>query len=336
MQLTDGNQVWASVADVLRTQLTEAVWMSTFSNVAPIRIGDRELTVSVPNNHVRDRILTRFLPLVSDALEETTGGPCQLVILVDPTAPYLDLDQRPDGSVDGRPTESLDGPRTDAAAAARATRRRRRPAQLAVHVRDVRQGSVQPVRPRRRPARRRDARADVQPTVHLRLGRARQDPPVARHRPLHPSQLSALRRALRHQRDVPQRVRRRHPLQDEHRLPTPLPRGRCPAHRRHPVPRGARRPAGRVLPHVQRPARRQQADRDLLGPRARPHPDAAGAADRADEVGARSPTSSHPTSRPAWRSCATRPTAITSRCHPRRWSSSPARSRRTSVSSRAR
>jgi chromosomal replication initiator protein len=109
MQHTDGNQVWASVADVLRTQLTEAVWMSTFSNVAPIRIGDRELTVSVPNNHVRDRILTRFLPLVSDALEETTGGPCQLVIIVDPTAPYLDLDQRPDASVDGMLSESLEG-----------------------------------------------------------------------------------------------------------------------------------------------------------------------------------------------------------------------------------
>ncbi len=110
MQLTDGNQVWASVADVLRTQLTEAVWMSTFSNVAPIRIGDRELTVSVPNNQVRDRILTRFLPLVSDALEETTGGPCQLVILVDPSTPYLDLDQRPESTIDGAPLESLDGP----------------------------------------------------------------------------------------------------------------------------------------------------------------------------------------------------------------------------------
>ena len=106
MQLTDGNQVWASVADVLRTQLTEAVWMSTFSNVAPIRIGDRELTVSVPNNQVRDRILTRFLPLVSDALEETTGGPCQLVILVDPSTPYLDLDQRPEGTIDGAPPET--------------------------------------------------------------------------------------------------------------------------------------------------------------------------------------------------------------------------------------
>ena len=108
MQLTDGNQVWASVADVLRTQLTEAVWMSTFSNVSPIRIGDRELTVSVPNNHVRDRILTRFLPLVSDALEETTGGPCQLVILVDPSAPYLDHEQRADALLDGSPGDSLD------------------------------------------------------------------------------------------------------------------------------------------------------------------------------------------------------------------------------------
>jgi chromosomal replication initiator protein len=107
MQLADGNEVWASVADVLRTQLTEAVWMSTFTNVLPIRAGDRELTVSVPNNQVRDRILTRFLPLVSDALEETTGGPCQLVIIVDPTAPYIDAEPRGE-AVDGIPVE-LDG-----------------------------------------------------------------------------------------------------------------------------------------------------------------------------------------------------------------------------------
>jgi chromosomal replication initiator protein len=109
MQLIDGNQVWASVADVLRTQLTEAVWMSTFSNVSPIRVGDRELTVSVPNNQVRDRILTRFLPLVSDALEETTGGPCQLVIIVDPTAPYVEYDARQDGGAGDGLIESPPG-----------------------------------------------------------------------------------------------------------------------------------------------------------------------------------------------------------------------------------
>ncbi len=85
MQMNDGNQVWASVADLLRTQLTEAVWFSTFTDVRPIKVDDRELTVTVPSNQVRDRILTRFLPLVRDALDEVTGGPgCSLVILVDP------------------------------------------------------------------------------------------------------------------------------------------------------------------------------------------------------------------------------------------------------------
>src|SRR5262245_50488166 len=111
MQLTDGNQLWASVAGVLRSQLSEAVWMSTFSNVAPVPIGDREFTVSVPNSQVRDRILTRFLPLVSDALEETTGAPCELVVVVDPAAPYHDLDQRPDGSGrDGSPNDAPEPP----------------------------------------------------------------------------------------------------------------------------------------------------------------------------------------------------------------------------------
>ena len=63
----------------------------------------------MPNNHVRDRILTRFLPLVSDALEETTGGPCQLVILVDPSTPVpRSRPASPTGAVDGTPAESLD------------------------------------------------------------------------------------------------------------------------------------------------------------------------------------------------------------------------------------
>jgi chromosomal replication initiator protein len=111
MQLTDGNQLWASVAGVLRSQLSEAVWMSTFSNVAPVHIGDREFTVSVPNSQVRDRILTRFLPLVSDALEETTGAPCELVVVVDPAAPYHDLEQRPDGlGRDGLTNEAPEAP----------------------------------------------------------------------------------------------------------------------------------------------------------------------------------------------------------------------------------
>ena len=47
-------------------------------------------------------------------------------------------------------------------------------------------------------------------------------------------------------------------------LPPALPRGRCAAGRRHPVPGQARGDPDRVLPHVQPPARRRQADRDRV------------------------------------------------------------------------
>ncbi len=108
MQVSDGNQVWASVAEVLRTQLTEAVWMSTFNDVRPIKGDHRELTVSVPSNQARDRIMTRWLPLVSDALEEATGSACQLVILVDPTHGPTDAEHAADAQLRLEP-HGLDG-----------------------------------------------------------------------------------------------------------------------------------------------------------------------------------------------------------------------------------
>jgi chromosomal replication initiator protein len=84
MQLSDGNQVWIRVADHLRTQVTEAVWLSTFSDVRPIKVDDRQLTVSVPSNQARERIMNRWLLIVNEALEEAAGSGCQLVVLVDP------------------------------------------------------------------------------------------------------------------------------------------------------------------------------------------------------------------------------------------------------------
>jgi chromosomal replication initiator protein len=92
MQVSDGNQVWESVATHLRTQLTEAVWFSTFTDVRPIKVDDHELTVTVPSNQVRDRIMTRFLPLVNDALDQVTGvSGCTLTVLVDPTHAHESL-----------------------------------------------------------------------------------------------------------------------------------------------------------------------------------------------------------------------------------------------------
>src|SRR5690349_21782015 len=83
MQVSDQEQVWTAVAAQLRDQLTEAVWFSTFEGVRPLEANGSGLTISVPSNHVRDRIMTRYLPLVSEALDEVVAPGCELEIVVD-------------------------------------------------------------------------------------------------------------------------------------------------------------------------------------------------------------------------------------------------------------
>jgi chromosomal replication initiator protein len=112
MQVSDQDQVWTAVAQQLRGQLTEAVWFSTFEGVVPLDSNGGHLRISVPSHHVRDRILTRYLPLVSEALDEVVSPGCHLEIVVDERAAadelgaVLDDGARP--SVDGRDVNLLD------------------------------------------------------------------------------------------------------------------------------------------------------------------------------------------------------------------------------------
>ena len=170
-----------------------------------------------------------------------------------------------------------------------------RQAEPEVHVRRLRDRLVEPVRPRRRPGSRRAAGPVVQPAVHLRRRRSRQDPPAPGRRPLRAGELSRLHGALRVVGDVPQRVRRRHPDEHQHRLPAPLPGGRPAPRRRHPVHRGQGGLPGGVLPHLQRALRGQPPDRAHLRPAARQHPDARGPAAQPVQDG---PDHRHPAARP--------------------------------------
>jgi chromosomal replication initiator protein len=70
VQVSDYEQVWTAVAQLLRAQVSEAVWFSTFQDVVPVESEPDELRVTAPNTHLRDRIMSRYLPLVRDALEE--------------------------------------------------------------------------------------------------------------------------------------------------------------------------------------------------------------------------------------------------------------------------
>jgi len=88
---SDGeNGLWERAAAVLRQQVSEAVWFSTFSDIVVERAvsgkvgGTMSLTLRVPNTFVRDRVLTRYMSLVRDALNEAGGSAHELHVDVRP------------------------------------------------------------------------------------------------------------------------------------------------------------------------------------------------------------------------------------------------------------
>jgi chromosomal replication initiator protein len=72
--VSDADEVWTQVTLFLRSQLAESVWFSTFQDVVPLDAGGDLLRLLAPSAYVRDRILTRYLPLVTDALDEAGEG----------------------------------------------------------------------------------------------------------------------------------------------------------------------------------------------------------------------------------------------------------------------
>ncbi len=89
--MNDTEQVWTAVAQLLRAQVSEAVWFSTFQDVVALDSDPSLLRLSAPNGHTRDRILSRYLPLVRDAMEEIGIAGRQLVVEVELVEPF-DLD----------------------------------------------------------------------------------------------------------------------------------------------------------------------------------------------------------------------------------------------------
>ena len=85
--MAEHDTVWTAVSALLRDQVSEAVWHSTFQDVIPLPADDAHLRLQVPNAHVRERILTRYLQLVLDALAEIDESDRELAVEVAPIEP---------------------------------------------------------------------------------------------------------------------------------------------------------------------------------------------------------------------------------------------------------
>jgi chromosomal replication initiator protein len=71
---------------VLRAQVSEAVWFSTFNDAVPVADDKMSLRIQVPNSYVKERILTRYMSLVRDALNEVGASDRELLVDVQTNA----------------------------------------------------------------------------------------------------------------------------------------------------------------------------------------------------------------------------------------------------------
>jgi len=101
--VTDSADVWTQVTLSLRSQLAESVWFSTFQDVAPLPSDGDTLRLLAPSAYVRDRIMTRYLPLVTEALQDANEGHRSVEIDVETTETTLP-DVEPASSDDGAAT----------------------------------------------------------------------------------------------------------------------------------------------------------------------------------------------------------------------------------------
>jgi len=72
--VSESTDVWTQVTLSLRSQLAESVWFSTFQDVTPLDSDSDTLRLLAPSAYVRERILTRYLPLVTEALQDANEG----------------------------------------------------------------------------------------------------------------------------------------------------------------------------------------------------------------------------------------------------------------------
>src|SRR5271165_5458356 len=76
-QVNEAQGLWTRCTASLREQVSEATWQMWLSGVEPVSITDTAhegvLVLGVPNSAVRDRVESRFVPLIEGTLASIAG-----------------------------------------------------------------------------------------------------------------------------------------------------------------------------------------------------------------------------------------------------------------------
>ena len=119
--MTTANELWVTASALLRSQVSDGVWQSTFAQVSPLDLTGDTFSLALPNGIIRDRLNGRYRPLVEDAVNEAAGRDMDLHFqLIEPTlfdADTIDLTSEPSS----RAGATIDLAAAESATAARST-----------------------------------------------------------------------------------------------------------------------------------------------------------------------------------------------------------------------
>ncbi|MDP1819400.1 MAG: chromosomal replication initiator protein DnaA [Acidimicrobiales bacterium] len=85
--MNEAQRLWDECAGILRAQVSEPVWLTSFEAARAVSLDNELLTLAVPSFMSKERIEGRYLSLVRDSLTEMGAGHLQLVIEVSPSEP---------------------------------------------------------------------------------------------------------------------------------------------------------------------------------------------------------------------------------------------------------
>jgi chromosomal replication initiator protein len=85
--VNEAQRLWDECARLLRAQVSEPVWLTSFDAARPVSFDDRRLVLAVPSFLAKERIEGRYLPLVRDAMAEIGAGDVELVLEITPSEP---------------------------------------------------------------------------------------------------------------------------------------------------------------------------------------------------------------------------------------------------------
>ena len=120
LAVTQAGDLWTRCTGSLRDQVSENTWQLWLSGIEPVAYTDGEFVLSVPNGLIRERVESRYLPMIEDTLANEVGTPVRGRLEVQEPGPAVAPVEPTTEQVFGLPFEPE--PRPEPAPAARGGR----------------------------------------------------------------------------------------------------------------------------------------------------------------------------------------------------------------------